>query len=77
MRTFLKHYVNDMDPTIMVQRCIFCGETISDYSNVMYPLADGPPKGFPAGAVYVSKGFPSITQTEAPEAFKDCRVNDL
>lgn len=77
MRNFIKHYVNEMNATIMVQRCIFCSEIISDYSNVMYPLAQGPPKGYDAGAIYVSKGFPTIIQTAVPENFKDCRVTDL
>ena len=39
----------------LVQNCIFCGETISDYRNAMYPIGQAPPRGFSNGDVFVSK----------------------
>ena len=60
-KTFIRHFVNEMDES-MVQRCIFCGEVISDYQNVMW-LGDLPPKGFAAGEVFEFPGNPTITST--------------
>lgn len=62
---FIKHHTGELDESMM-QRCIFCGEVISDYRNVMYPKEQGPPKGFAAGDIYVRKGNPKITTTIEP-----------
>ncbi len=74
MSEFVKHYVNDMDES-MVQNCIFCGETINDYRNTMWPLSQPAPKGFGAGEVYISKGNPTILTVILKEGtpFKNCK----
>jgi hypothetical protein len=76
MSGFIKHHVIDMDES-MIQRCILCGEVICDYRDVTYRLEDGPPKGFGAGNVYISKsGNPTVFKTDhwdpPPDAEK-CR----
>jgi hypothetical protein len=66
-----KHIVAEMDES-MVQRCIIFGEVISDYRNCSYLLDQGPPKGYSAGAVYVSNTKnPQIFLTEAAMSEKD------
>lgn len=70
----IKHIVIDMDES-MVQRCIICGEVISDYTNTMKPKGDPMPKGFPSGDVYVIKGkgfTTSSTVLKENETFKNC-----
>ncbi len=73
MSEFIKHYMNDMNES-MIQNCIFCGETISDYSNAMWPSSQSAPKGFGAGEVYVSKGNPTVLTIALEEgtSFKRC-----
>ncbi len=51
---YIKHEVKDMLPGSVIQQCIHCGAFISDYTGMMQPVSDPPPKGFPAGPVYVS-----------------------
>lgn len=73
---WVKHYVNDMEPDEMVQKCIYCWKKISDYRNTSSPVGSPPPKGFAAGEIYVSDGNPVITQIaqpKSPEIFSDCR----
>lgn len=73
MRKYKKHIVADMDNS-MIQRCIICGEIISDYTNAMWPSGQSPPKGFGAGEVYISKGFPTISTIQEPEeGFENCK----
>jgi len=59
---YKQHYVTEMDET-MIQRCVFCGEIITDYRNASYPLEQGKPKGF-------SEGFVFISNTKNPQIFK-------
>ncbi len=70
---YIRHIVTEMDES-MVQKCVLCGETISDYRNAMWPLEQGPPKGFGTGPVYVKKGTPTITTTilQPADAFESC-----
>lgn len=63
-RVFYRHTVLSMEG--LVQKCIICGETISDYRNTMAPEGTPPPQGFAAGIVYVSDGNPVITQIADP-----------
>lgn len=71
-RTFVSHRVVEMDES-MVQRCIYCGQMISDYSSSLWPSDQPPPKGFDAGEVYVAKGFPTITTSIQPfEEYTSC-----
>ena len=72
---FVKHYVTDMDES-MVQNCIFCGETISDYRNTMQPIGQPAPRGFPLGDVFVSDTKnPKIFVRELPaeDEFEKCQ----
>lgn len=72
---YTKHFVLTMDGSY-VQRCLFCGEVISDYRNTMSPAGTPPPQGVPAGNVYVSNGNPRITTVaDMSEKYKviDCR----
>lgn len=50
---YIKHTVGEMDED-MVQRCVICGEIISDYRNAMVPAGQKLPKGFEPGIIYVS-----------------------
>jgi hypothetical protein len=68
MRQYVEHHVNDMDETLL-QRCVLCGEIITDYRNIMYRVEDGPPAGFRAGPVYVS---PGITTLSEPDVYEHC-----
>lgn len=62
---YIKHIVADMDESI-IQGCLICGEIINDYSNVMWPQGQEPPKGYPAGNVYISKNTnPTIFLTDS------------
>ncbi len=70
--TYIKHYVNDMDDS-MIQYCIYCGEIINDYRGVMYEKEFGPPQGFDAGNIFVRAGFPRILTTIEPENFIPCK----
>jgi len=64
---YIKHLVVEMDES-MVQRCLICGSTISDYRNTMWPSGQNPPTGYPAGEVFVSFGTnPTISCTELGE----------
>jgi hypothetical protein len=71
---YKKHIVSEMDET-MIQRCIMCGEVISDYSHTAWPAGQSPPKGWAAGVVYVMPGCPTIMTTEIPENadFDNCK----
>lgn len=70
---FIEHYVLDMDDS-MVQRCVICGEVISDYSNSIWPTDSEPPRGFYEGHVYVSAhGNATVYVTQEPETFKKCK----
>ncbi len=68
---FIKHYVNDMDES-MIQSCIYCGEVINDYRGVMYEIAFGPPKGFGAGDIFIKDGFPKCITSIVPIDFRPC-----
>ena len=73
MNTYIRHIVFDMKDD-MIQRCILCGEVISDYQNAMWPDGQPPPKGLPAGDIYVRAGSPAIYQTDEPiEGFSNCK----
>jgi hypothetical protein len=52
---YIEHQVLEMDES-MIQRCLFCGEVIANYNNVMF--LGSPPKGWPAGSVFVTAGNP-------------------
>ncbi len=69
--TYKRHVVTDMDET-QVQRCVLCGQVISDYRGAMVPDGMQMPKGFASGDVYVREGNPRMTQTDAPESFINC-----
>lgn len=64
---FTRHIVADMDAS-MVQRCLICGEIISDYRNAMWPNGQDPPKGWGSGPVYVLGGNPTTYMSEAAMA---------
>ena len=49
---YIKHIVAEMDESL-IQRCLICGEVISDYRNTMAPVGTVI-SGFPQGPVYVS-----------------------
>jgi hypothetical protein len=65
IRHFTKHVVGKMDG--MIQRCIICGEIISDYTNAMWPDDQSPPKGFAAGEIYIRYGQPLIITSQISE----------
>lgn len=74
MALYIQHYVTEMDESMM-QRCLYCGEVVSDYRNAMWPADQGPPRGFPTGELYVSVGFPTIiTNQPPPPPIQDCRM---
>lgn len=56
---YIFHTVSEMDHT-MIQKCTRCGEIICDYSNASWPSDQSPPKGFPAGGLWVSNSNPKI-----------------
>lgn len=69
---YIKHTVVDMDES-MVQRCVLCGEVISDYRNSIAPEGTPPLKGWAAGDIYVSeRKNPRTTMTVEPDNFKPC-----
>ena len=64
---FIEHTVIEIDET-MIQRCVICGAVIDDYSNSMWPLEQGPPKGYAAGNIYRSEnGFITTVQEYLPK----------
>ena len=63
---YTRHIVSEMADN-MVQRCIICGKTISDYSNASWPKGSPKPKGFDAGEVYVGVGNPIIYTISCPD----------
>jgi hypothetical protein len=70
---FTQHQVLEMDST-MVQRCLICGEVISDYRGLMGPIDNPLPQGYAPGAVYKSDiGNPRITTIQQPEQFQKCK----
>ena len=72
-----RHVVAEMDES-MIQKCVICGAIIIDNRNLMFHIKDGPPKGFPAGNLYVSTGNPKMYFTEevyAGEKFTDCNTS--
>lgn len=67
---FTKHIVADMDESL-VQRCLICGEAISDYTNTMQPYGTPAPKGFAAGNIYISNtNNPRISTIEEPTEYE-------
>ena len=75
MSEYTSHFVTEMDES-MIQRCIYCGELISDYRGSMTPEGQGTIRGFD-GKIFVSKGgsWTNITTIEPKSGFKDCREN--
>lgn len=71
---YTRHIVADMDET-MVQRCLICGEVISDYRTCMYEINAGVPKGWAAGELFVRGGNPRITNRNIGEGdtFINCK----
>jgi hypothetical protein len=69
---FVRHIVGQLDEG--VQRCVICGEIISDYRNTMMPAGTPPPKGFGAGEVFVKGGNPIETTIAIRPGtpFKNC-----
>ena len=66
-----KHIVAEMDGS-MIQRCLICGEVISDYRNAMWPNGQSAPKGWESGPVYVSNTKnPQIFKTESAMSQED------
>lgn len=65
LRILIEHQVVEMDES-MIQRCVICGQVISDYNGCMQPAGSPPIKGFPVGRVYVTKDGlnPTIYKTE-------------
>lgn len=58
----------------LVQNCIFCGETISDYRNTMYRIGEPPPRGFSEGEIFVSEdGGLFLTALDDRYEFKKCQ----
>lgn len=51
---YVQHIVSAMED--WVQRCLICGEIISDYRNSAWPVGDPPPRGWQPGPICVSKG---------------------
>jgi hypothetical protein len=70
---FIRHIVKDMDNSL-IQKCELCGEIISDYRFSEQPIGDEPPRGFPSGSVFLTKGNPVFyTVILSPEdTFEDC-----
>lgn len=76
---YYRHTVLTMGPDL-VQKCIICGEIISDYRNTMSPAGTPPARGFAAGIVYVSDGNPRVTTIGDPSdnyAVIDCKIKTL
>ena len=73
MEKYIRHQVVEMDES-MVQRCVLCGEVISDYTNCMYPIEQGPPVGWGAGSVYILPGNPTLFKIflSPGEEFLEC-----
>lgn len=72
---YVQHVVTEMDET-RLQRCVICGEVITDYRQVLWASGDPGPIGFGAGRVYVRKGCPTITTTITPdETVTPCTKN--
>lgn len=69
---YIEHYVNDMDES-MVQNCIFCGKTISDYRGCEWPNDQPAPKGFAAGSVFKGGGMTMSGSAFDPEKFKSIK----
>ncbi len=67
---FIKHIVANMDGS-MVQRCLICGEIISDYRNAMWPSGQSPPSGWGSGPVYILAGNPTTYMSESAISEKD------
>lgn len=81
MTKFVLHVVTALDEE-MIQRCVLCGEVISDYSNSVWPKDQIAPQGYAPGVVYVSEGsFPKIITKYLPEenimhtdGFRKCTI---
>lgn len=74
---YIKHIVAEMDESL-IQRCLICGEVISDYRNTMAP-AGTVISGFTQGPVYVSDSKnPQIYCTELSEGetAKNCNNHE-
>lgn len=70
---FTQHQVAEMDST-MVQRCLICGEVISDYRGMIGPIDNPLPQGYAPGAVYVSNTRnPRITTIQEPDNYQKCK----
>lgn len=74
-RQYTKHVVGEM--VELVQRCLICGEVISDYRNAWYPAGQDAPTGWAPGELFVSSGNPIMFATsisdEEMQVAVDCQ----
>lgn len=64
---YTKHLIAEMGVSL-VQRCLLCGEIITDERNAMRPAGSPEARGFQAGEIWVSEGRnPRITTIIRPD----------